>query len=115
MSRLFINLYLDEDVSVLIATLMRSRGLSATTTIEAGNGGHSDAVQLAFAAQRQLAILTHNRADFERLAAEYFEQNRPHAGIIIAVRRTPYEIARRLLTLINNVTADEMDNQVMYV
>ena len=115
MSRLFVSLYLDEDVSVLIATLIRSRGLSATTTYEAGNGGLNDAGQLAFAAQGQLAILTHNRADFEKLAAEYFAQNRTHAGIIIAVRRTPYDLTRRLLTLINNVTAEEMDNQVMYI
>lgn len=115
MSRLFISLYLDEDVSVLIAKLMRARGLSAATTIEVGNGGNSDDGQLAFAAQRQWAILTHNRADFERLAAEYFAIKRPHAGIIIAVRRTPYDLARRLLALMNNVTAEEMDNQVMYI
>lgn len=115
MSRLFISLYLDEDVSALIGTLVRSRGLSATTTLAAGNTGKSDAAQLAFAATRQLAILTHNRADFERLAAEYYTQNQPHAGIIIAVRRTPYEITSRLLKLMNDISAEEMDNQVMYI
>ena len=67
MSRLFISLYLDEEVSVLIAKLMRARGLFASTTFEVGNG-----------TQRQLAILTHNRADFERLAAEYYTQKHPY-------------------------------------
>jgi len=32
--------------------------------------------------------------------------------MITAVRRSPYEIARRLLTILNHVTADEMENQV---
>ena len=115
MNRLFISLYLDEDVSVLIGALVGSRGLSATTTLQAGQMGKTDAQQLAFAAQRGLAILTHNRADFEKLAAEYYAQGRFHAGVIIAVRRSPYDLTRRLLQLLNDVPADEMDNQVRYI
>jgi hypothetical protein len=34
MSRLFIELYLDEDVDVLIADLVRARGFRVTTTRE---------------------------------------------------------------------------------
>jgi hypothetical protein len=58
MSRLFIELYLDEDVDVLLAQLMRARG---------------------------------------------------------AVRRPPREMARRLLRLLNSVTAEEMQNHVRYI
>ena len=36
MSRLFIELYLDEDVSVFIAELLRVRGFKVQTTQEAG-------------------------------------------------------------------------------
>ncbi len=36
MSRLFIALYLDEDVDILIAPLLRARGCSVATTQEAG-------------------------------------------------------------------------------
>ncbi len=36
MNRLFAELYLDEDVSVLIAELLRVRGFTAQTTQEAG-------------------------------------------------------------------------------
>jgi hypothetical protein len=36
MSRLFIELYLDEDVDVLIAQLLRARGFVVVTTQEAG-------------------------------------------------------------------------------
>jgi len=41
-SDLFIKLYLDEDVDVLIADLMRARGFVATTMQEAGQVHASD-------------------------------------------------------------------------
>ena len=115
MTRLFIELYLDEDVSVLVADLMRARGFVAVTTPEAGQIGGSDAEQLEYAVGRRMALLTHNRDDFEVLARHYFSKGRTHYGIIIAVRRPPYDIARRLLTILNQVTADEMENQLRYI
>lgn len=94
MSRFFISLYTDEDVSVLIATLLRSRGYEAITTQAAGNTGRSDPEQLAFAAARQMTVLTHNRDDYLALFNEYLSTGKTHSGIIIAVRRSPYEIAQ---------------------
>jgi hypothetical protein len=38
-----------------------------------------------------------------------------HYGVIFAVRRSPQEIAQRLLVILNQVTADEMQNQVRYI
>ncbi len=75
MSRLFIELYLDEDVD----------------------------------------ILTHNRSHFEALAQQYAAAGRTHHGIILAVRRRPYEIARRLMLILNQVTADEMQDHLRHV
>jgi hypothetical protein len=94
--KIFIELYLDEDVSVLIAELIRARGFSAVTTVEAGNLGRNDLAQLKFAADNQRVFLTHNRVDFEKLAVEYFEQGHQHAGIIIAARRPPALVTSRL-------------------
>lgn len=115
MNDLFIELYLDEDVDVLVADLLAARGFVATTTTEAGNKGKSDAEQLAIAAAAQQTILTHNRIDFEKLAEQYFDQGKQHCGIIIAVRRPAQEIAQRLLIILNQVTADEMKNQMRYI
>jgi hypothetical protein len=56
MSRLFITLYLDEDVSVLISKLIRARGYLALTTLEAGQAGRTDEEQLSFATGHQSAI-----------------------------------------------------------
>lgn len=115
MSRLFVELYLDENVSVLVAQLVRARGFAATTTREAGQAGKSDPEQLAYGASRRWTILTHNRVDFERLAAQYFDTGQTHCGIIVAVRRPPYELARRLLAILNQVMADEIENQLRYI
>ena len=46
MNGLFIDLYLDEDVDVLVADLVRARGFTVVTTQEAGNIGASDRQQL---------------------------------------------------------------------
>ena len=115
MSRLFIELYLDEDVSVLVAELLRARGFRAVTTREAGLLGQSDEAQLEYAAGGRRAFLTHNRADFETLAREYFAAGRTHHGVIIAVRRPPHDIVTRLLAVLNHTTADEMENQLRYI
>jgi len=115
MSSLFIELYLDEDVDVLVADLIRARGFKAMTTQEAGRKRKDDDEQLAFAASQQLTLLTHNCVDFEVRAQGYFAASKTHNGIIIAARRDPYEIARRLLAILNNVTADEMENQIRYI
>jgi hypothetical protein len=57
-------------------------------------------------------IFTHNRADFEALARESFAAGKTHYGIIIAVRHPAQEIVRRLLRLLNQVMADEMQDQI---
>ena len=115
MNALFIALYLDEDVDVLIADLIRARGFAVTTTQEAGQVQNSDAAQLTYAVSQQCALLTHNRVHFEALAQVYFASEQMHDGIIIAVRRPPHEITRRLLRILNQVTAEEMQNQVRYI
>jgi predicted nuclease of predicted toxin-antitoxin system len=115
MSRLFIELYLDEDTDVRIADLVRSRGFKVTTAQEAGQIGKEDDEQLAYALSQRSALLTHNRVHFEALAREYFTAGKKHHGIIIAVRRPTHEIVRRLLLLLNHITADEMENQIRYI
>ena len=86
-----------------------------TTTQDAGQTGKSDAEQLAFAAGQGKTILTHNRIHFEALARRYFEDMKTHSGIIIAVRRHPKELCRRVLILLNSLTADEIENQIKYI
>jgi len=115
LDKLFIELYFDEDVDVLVADLIRARGFCAITTRDTGNLHKDDDEQLDYAASNQLTFITHNRADFEARALEYFSSGKTHYGIIIAVRRPPQDVVRRLLVILNNVTADEMINQIRYI
>ena len=111
----FVELYLDEDVDPLVAKLLRTHDFAATTALEAGQLHKDDREQLAYAVSQRKTLLTHNRADFEALALSYFAVGEVHFGIIFAVRRPPREIVKRLLIVLNQVTADEMLNQVRYI
>ena len=115
MSRLFIELFLDEDVDVTLAQIIRSRGLQATTVQEVGRKGLDDDEQLEYAVAHQLTMLTHNRADYEELDRQYRKEERQHYGIVIAVRRPLPELARRVMVLLNRMTADEMENLLLYL
>ena len=115
MIQLFATVYLDEDVDTLVARLLRARLYDVVTAAEAGQLGTTDPAQLAYAVSHRRAIVTHNRRDFAPLAQAYGATGQHHYGIILAVRRSPYELGQRLLNLLNQVTADEMANQVFYV
>ncbi|MGB3311065.1 MAG: DUF5615 family PIN-like protein [Nodosilinea sp.] len=115
MSSLFICLYLDEDVNVLVADLIGARGFDVLTVRDAGRLRASDEEQLAYAISQGRTLVTHNRADFEELVQNYFELENMHYGVIFAVRRSPQEIAKRLLAILNQVTSEEMQNQVRYI
>ena len=115
MKELFITLYLDEDVDVLVAELLKVYGFTAVTTREVSRLGSEDDEQLAYAVSEGMAVLTHNRVHFEELAAAYFAEGKAHAGIIIAVQRSPYEVARRVVRILDHVTAEEMRNQLRYI
>ncbi len=112
---LFIRLFLDEDVNALAAKLIRSHGFEVVSALDQGRLGMSDAEQLQYAVANGLCLFTHNRSDFVALAEHYFATERLHFGIIIASQNRPHDIVRRLLLILNKVTADEMQNQVFYI
>jgi hypothetical protein len=96
--------------------LLRAKGFDALTARDAGMLGRSDREQLEFATARgKKTVFTHNRADFDELAREYAEAGIPHGGIVSAVRKPTLELLRRLLVILDNVTADEMANAVRHL
>ncbi len=76
-------LYLDEDLSPVIARILRERGVDAQSAHEVGMIGASDAEQLDYGARDGRAVVTRNTRDFRRLARERIREQRPHAGIIV--------------------------------
>jgi hypothetical protein len=108
-------LYLDEDVSVVVAAILRGRGFDAITTRDAGRLGYGDASQLVFAAHARRVLLTHNRADFERLHKEWLATGQLHVGMIIARRRLAVELAARIGRLLMRLPASALEDQLLYV
>jgi predicted nuclease of predicted toxin-antitoxin system len=108
-----VKIFLDEDVNVLIAAILRSHGIKALTTQEANRKRCGDRDQLKFAAENEYVFVTHNRDDFAALAVEWFEAGRPHAGIISVVRRPPSVVAKRLLGLLVKSNAEGLKNQFL--
>ncbi|MEH1814473.1 MAG: DUF5615 family PIN-like protein [Nostoc sp.] len=110
----FAALYSDEDMSALVARLLRSRGLDITTVSEQATLGKTDREQLEFATSVGRCILTHNRVDFERLHLQYIEENKEHFRIIVVPQKNAYEVAQRIGILVSTLTADEIRNQLLY-
>jgi uncharacterized protein with PIN domain len=107
-------LYCDEDVSGVLAAMLRARGFPVTTARDTRHLGRTDQHQLQVAADAERILLTPNRADFERLHRQWLESGRRHAGIIIARRRLPGELVARLGRLLGRLTADDFTNQLFY-
>ncbi|MGF2039410.1 MAG: DUF5615 family PIN-like protein [Nostoc sp. CmiVER01] len=112
---IFAQVYIDEDVDVIVATLLLARGFDATTAREQQMLGEPDQKQLAFAASIGHRILTHNRLDFEELHTSYVVNSQFHARVLIAKRRNAYEIAERVAILLDTLTADEIAHQLLYI
>ncbi|MCF4968921.1 DUF5615 family PIN-like protein [Nostoc sp. CMAA1605] len=110
----FAALYTDEDMSALVATLLKSRGLDVATVPEQATLGKTDREQLEFATSIGRCILTHNRVDFEHLHLQYMAEGKQHFGIIIVPQKNAYEVAQRIGILVNALKADEIRNQLLY-
>ena len=95
--------------------MLRARGFTVTTARDSGQLGRSDEEQLTFATDAGSVLVTHNRVDFERLHRSWLDAGRLHSGIIIARRRLPVEVARRLGRLLARLPAEDFSDQLFYV
>ena len=112
-----IRLYVDEDAAQhAVVDGLRSHGIDVLTVLETGIIGESDEEQLTFAAAQGRAIYTLNVSDFCRLHTEFLASGRQHSGIIV-IPRQRYSVGekiRRLLQIVNSLTAEQMCNRLEY-
>jgi hypothetical protein len=108
-----VRLYVDEDVSVLLATLLRHRNVDATTARDWKMLHKEDIEHLEFASSMNAAIVAHNREHFEELFTSFTEQGRAFGGIIIIKQKSSYLLADSLLRF----TRERKDtrNQLWYL
>lgn len=88
-------LYLDENVPVVLASLLSAHGVDCLTTLEAGNLSLSDEEQFVFATRGQRTLFTFDCRDFLQLVSYFQKINRSHAGLILSRELPLPELLRR--------------------
>jgi hypothetical protein len=111
--------YLDNDVSLELALLLRARGHDVTSTRDLGAFRAGDVDQLLTAVRNGWVLLTHNRRDFTllhdawRVWPRAFNLSLPaHRGILALDPAPPLVLAQEVFALVSRVSpplwADEL-------
>ncbi len=107
--------HLNEHLSPKLAAQLRQYGFDVTSTVEMGLVEADDDEQLAYAASSQRAIVTFNHKDFAVRHIWYAEKGQEHWGIVLSTEETVDVLRRRLLRLLNTLTAEALKNQIRWL
>lgn len=112
-------LYFDEDSSSrVVVEALRDEGYDVLSTYEAGNEGISDRAQLRFAVSKERAIFSFNRGDLKQIHKEWWEKNREHFGIILAIQQknTEKQLIHQLKQdILEDRSKDQLKNQIFWL
>jgi len=115
------DLYLDNDVSLRLAPLLRAAGHRVTTTRELGLAAATDDVQLLIAARRSWVLVTSNRRDFRllhdawRTWPEAFGMVLPaHPGILVLEHAPAAEQFQALEALVTEAPASVVEGEFFW-
>ncbi len=97
--------YLDEELSPKIAVLLRKSAIDAVSARDVGMCEVSDKEQPDFAAKDKRCLVTRNRDDFIRLTVQFFNDHRPHGGILIVPHTIPGDQFSRTANLIKTFSS----------
>ena len=99
-------LYLDEDISPKVSVILRKMGVDSVSAHEADMLQTSDEEQLAFAAAEGRVMVTRNRDDFITLTVQFFDDLKPHNGLIIVPHSILGSNFSKLATLLMKFSKD---------
>jgi uncharacterized protein with PIN domain len=110
-------LYLDEDITDLLAQVLRARGYDVVSTRERNAGEFTDDDQLDLATSLGRAILTCNARDFVRISRERAASAQRHAGIIISYEQIELDQVRRfadaVARLLDRLASTDLANNTL--
>jgi hypothetical protein len=106
---------LNEHLSPRLAIQLRRYGFDAVSSQEAGMLSESDKGQFGWAVSQERAIVTFNFSDFMVIHEEYLASGRQHFGVIFSTAESVPVLLRRLLRLLNSLSADDLRNQVRWL
>jgi len=101
-----VKLYIDEDISPRVAELLRKKGMDAVSAHEIKMIGASDEKQLDRAVLEGRVMVTRNRNDFIALTVQFFQDVKPHHGLLIV----PYSVPGHDFNLLANLLYEYAQN-----
>ena len=107
--------YLDEDVSEILAGKLQKAGWDVLCVRKAHRRGVADGNQLAFATKTNRVLITRNIEDFLGLHEACLREQTAHAGIIICFwRANPQVTYNKVLSILKRVPPEEWTNRLEY-
>ncbi|OGL41255.1 MAG: hypothetical protein A2161_22480 [Candidatus Schekmanbacteria bacterium RBG_13_48_7] len=97
--------YLDEDLSPKIAEILRKLGIDVLSAHEIGMLMASDQEHLEAASREKRCVVTRNRNDFIKLTLLFFNDRKPHFGVLIVPHRIPGDQFARIARLLHKYAA----------
>jgi len=110
-----VKLYLDESVSVALATVLAQHGIDCLTARDAGHLGQSDELQLCVATETERTIFTHDTRDFIHLANTWRTAGRHHSGILLCHFMPLRQLARRFQVFLLQPPPTNFMNQIIWL
>lgn len=108
-------LYLDENLSMAVAGILRGRKCDVQRVQDAGMIGRSDLDQLLFATQHHRCLVSQNIADFVALHTVFVRQDRSHAGIVLVAHDPrPSVVASKLLKRLARESAESLKSKLLF-
>jgi predicted nuclease of predicted toxin-antitoxin system len=110
-----LRLLLDEQIWKYLAKLLREQGFDVIHVYEVDLAATPDERIMAYAAGEHRAVVTFNVRDFVPLAVQYYEDGKEHYRVVVSKELSHGELKRRVMNLLENVTAEELMNSVRYL
>lgn len=108
-------LLLDEHIWAYLAKILREQGFDVIHVTEVGLVATPDKEIMAYAVGQHRAVVTFNIRDFIPIAIQYYEDGKEHYGVVASNQVSRGELQKRVMKLLNSITAEELMNSVRYL